>query len=210
MEDAPISIDSICDNQTYALYEGELHINDEFVFAFTPTEIENEFWCMLNLSALGSEWNGPFVLRLNNTSRESYLLKEDIPHLPQGMTDVANQWGPTLGELMTGIFFFFIQLSFLTHLSQVKVGNINEALKKQSKGSSTIPKTIQIGSSIRYRYDPHEPTRKNQRHCEMWGVRGHYRHYQSGKVVFVKPHVKGKGAMKDTNYSVGKCFKGGD
>lgn len=29
-------------------------------------------------------------------------------------------------------------------------------------------------------------------HCPAWGVRGHYRHYKTGKVSYVKPYVKGK------------------
>lgn len=29
-------------------------------------------------------------------------------------------------------------------------------------------------------------------HCPAWGVRGHYRHYKSGRVSYVKPYVKGK------------------
>lgn len=33
---------------------------------------------------------------------------------------------------------------------------------------------------------------KYTRRTEGWDVRGHYRHYKSGKVVFVKPHHKGK------------------
>lgn len=36
---------------------------------------------------------------------------------------------------------------------------------------------------------PHKPI---QRKTESWGVCGHYRHYKSGKVGFVKPYVKGK------------------
>ena len=28
--------------------------------------------------------------------------------------------------------------------------------------------------------------------CPCWSVRGHYRHYKSGKVVFVKNYEKGK------------------
>lgn len=28
--------------------------------------------------------------------------------------------------------------------------------------------------------------------CEAWGVRGHFRHYKSGKVIFIKPYKKGK------------------
>ena len=33
-------------------------------------------------------------------------------------------------------------------------------------------------------------------HCPAWEVRGHYRHYKSGKVGYVKPYVKGK--LRDT------------
>lgn len=29
-------------------------------------------------------------------------------------------------------------------------------------------------------------------HCPAWGVRGHYRHYKSGLISYVKPYVKGK------------------
>lgn len=34
--------------------------------------------------------------------------------------------------------------------------------------------------------------RKFERSCTAWGVRGHYRRYKSGKVVYIKPHVRGK------------------
>lgn len=30
------------------------------------------------------------------------------------------------------------------------------------------------------------------RHCEAWGVRGHYRHYKSGRVVYIAPYCKGE------------------
>lgn len=35
-------------------------------------------------------------------------------------------------------------------------------------------------------------SKKRQRFVETWTVRGHYRHYASGKVVYVKPYTKGK------------------
>jgi hypothetical protein len=44
--------------------------------------------------------------------------------------------------------------------------------------------------------------------CPCWSVRGHYRHYKSGKVVFVRSYEKGKdkGNSKavDKTYIVGK------
>lgn len=36
------------------------------------------------------------------------------------------------------------------------------------------------------------PRKTIQRKTESWGVCGHYRHYKSGKVVFVNPYIKGK------------------
>lgn len=35
-------------------------------------------------------------------------------------------------------------------------------------------------------------SKKRQRFVESWNVRGHYRHYKSGKTVYVKPYRKGK------------------
>lgn len=41
-------------------------------------------------------------------------------------------------------------------------------------------------------------------HCPAWGVRGHYRHYKTGKVSYVKPYVKGKhkAAYKGREYAL--------
>ena len=41
--------------------------------------------------------------------------------------------------------------------------------------------------------------------CEHWEVRGHYRHYKSGKIVFIKPYAKGKNKeakVKNTIYKI--------
>lgn len=55
--------------------------------------------------------------------------------------------------------------------------------------------------SVQYVYEPHL-ARKYHRHCEAWGVRGHYRHYKNGKVVYIKPHIKGSGRIKNTEYII--------
>lgn len=34
--------------------------------------------------------------------------------------------------------------------------------------------------------------KKAEIHCLAWGVRGHYRHYRNGKVIFVNSYIKGK------------------
>lgn len=70
------------------------------------------------------------------------------------------------------------------------------------------PRSIKIGC-IRYQYcidhansEGDDSIRQYTRHIEAWGVRGHYRKYKNGKVVFIQPYVKGKGKRKDTEYQL--------
>lgn len=49
---------------------------------------------------------------------------------------------------------------------------------------------------------------KNKKHvtCDYWEVKGHFRHYKNGKVVYVKPYSKGKnknGIAEDRIYKLG-------
>lgn len=70
---------------------------------------------------------------------------------------------------------------------------------RESKESYKSQPIVIKDISVQYVYEPHE-TRKYMRHCEAWNVRGHYRHYKSGKVIYVKPHAKGNGKQKTTVY----------
>lgn len=45
-------------------------------------------------------------------------------------------------------------------------------------------------------------SRKYQRIAESWQVRGHYRKYSNGKVVYIAPYSKGEGAKKVKEYKV--------
>ena len=42
--------------------------------------------------------------------------------------------------------------------------------------------------------------RKYNRQVESWTVRGHIRRYKSGKVVYIKPHIKGSGKKETKIY----------
>lgn len=48
----------------------------------------------------------------------------------------------------------------------------------------------------------YQDVRPYTRHTAAWEVRGHYRHYKNGKVVFIKPHTKGHGDINDKCYDV--------
>lgn len=52
-----------------------------------------------------------------------------------------------------------------------------------------------------------EPARMSRKiMCECYGVRGHYRHYKNGKIVFIKPYKKGtkrnEGKPVNQNYKI--------
>lgn len=38
---------------------------------------------------------------------------------------------------------------------------------------------------------PARPTAERTRHCDAWGVRGHWREYKSGRRVYIAPYAKG-------------------
>lgn len=76
-----------------------------------------------------------------------------------------------------------------------------EQIERDNKAYKSNPIYIK-DLSVQYVYEPHE-SRKYQRYCESWGVRGHFRHYKSGKVIYISPYKKGFGKIKDTTYVIG-------
>lgn len=72
---------------------------------------------------------------------------------------------------------------------------------KASAGSA--PRLIRLSGDTTYSITAERSLPKQfTRHCEAWSVRGHYRHYKSGKVVYIKPYTKGKGRPAGKTYSV--------
>jgi hypothetical protein len=77
----------------------------------------------------------------------------------------------------------------------------------KSNGSKAVSKKDKV-------YSLTDCVRKYARHinhckhiftCEHWEVRGHYRHYKSGKTVYIKPFEKGKNKdaeLKDKVYTL--------
>lgn len=55
------------------------------------------------------------------------------------------------------------------------------------------------GITFTNEYDDKRPY---ARHMESWEVKGHYRHYKNGKVVFIKGYTKGEGTKQDKIYVV--------
>ena len=66
--------------------------------------------------------------------------------------------------------------------------------KSSSKESLSTSRTqtlnLSLEDTIKY-VSEYDSTRQYTKHVESFNVRGHYRHYKNGKVVFVKAFVKG-------------------
>lgn len=74
---------------------------------------------------------------------------------------------------------------------------------------SSENKVFLFNDIVKYIYEESTSnSSKKNIHCPCWSVRGHYRHYKSGKVVFIRSYEKGKdkGNSKavDKTYIVGK------
>ena len=79
-----------------------------------------------------------------------------------------------------------------------------EDREKKEKAKREFPRTpifLSPGISFTVQYKNSLP-KEFQRRCEAWMVRGHYRHYKSGKTIFIAPYKKGSGRLKDTDYCV--------
>lgn len=118
--------------------------------------------------------------------------------------------------------YILLLLHFITNIQtealkkKEKITRIRNKKNKESTTANSQENTnnttyqnqiIHLGKGIRYEYEPQEESdtkekRKYNKHCESWEVRGHYRHYKNGKVIFIKGYPKGKGKTKTTTYII--------
>jgi hypothetical protein len=107
---------------------------------------------------------------------------------------------------LTTIFLSIV--NFIAYYREVKelISEHSVSTKKVKKDKSGKPK-----SNVRYvpskvysiQSIPTSEDLKRERHTEAWAVRGHPRHYKSGKVVWIKPYVKGdKDKIEPKEYRV--------
>lgn len=74
----------------------------------------------------------------------------------------------------------------------------------QERGHKAISSNpIRLTGGITYQYvNQYSDKRNYERHTDSWDVRGHYRHYKNGNVVFIKPFKKGDKKQNDKLYDV--------
>ena len=105
------------------------------------------------------------------------------------------------------ITFILFCMRYIMHYPRIhKDERISSHRYSQEYRTSTKQNRIYLFSDIvKYvseNYNPSEHHHEMQ--CPCWEVRGHYRHYKSGKTVFVKSFLKGKN--KDTAQPMPKTY----
>lgn len=66
-----------------------------------------------------------------------------------------------------------------------------EVTRKERENYEYKPRECYLLNDI-VKYVSIHPTKKSIKYrCEVWGVRGHIRHYKNGKTVFIEPYKKG-------------------
>ena len=140
----------------------------------------------------------------------------DILLPQQGAEFIYNQLTShdgTENNVYTAIFDIFVNYIVVNRILLSNGGKYHKTGSKVSKSSvlsmakRTLPGKVSL-KNIDIDVDAfivdHPPRKHDETsndtvkiwHCPAWEVRGHYRHCKSGKVTYVKPHVKGK--LRDT------------
>jgi len=92
--------------------------------------------------------------------------------------------------LLNCFFFHFKDVAFKVKEIQCQ----GPSRKVQYPHSTVETRTIRLVNQYKLRknWQVKVERKKTEIQCQAWGVRGHFRHYKNGKVVFVRPYVKGK------------------
>ncbi len=110
------------------------------------------------------------------------------------------------GEPLVCMFAWIQKKAFKTQNKIQRVRRQTEREEKQppkERSGRPANRVIRLSGDVTYSIvADYSGPKQFTRRCEAWSVRGHYRHYKSGKVVYIKPYVKGKGTPRDKTYSV--------
>ena len=117
------------------------------------------------------------------------------------LTDISST---VLSKISAYYLYMFFLLNYYALKSFSRTPNRKYDKRKLPTGEPLNKTKISLHKGVEVFFD--EPTeselRNYTRRTEAWEVRGHYRHYKSGKVVFIKGFSKGKGTKTQTVFKI--------
>lgn len=160
-------------------------------YVYFPVQVENDkaFRCYgTSIKAKGDKTDA-FLEEKQRETNEQYA---------KGFDGYLNQ----LGMIFTSVFLG-VQTQALRKKEKVaRVRSLFASNTEKCNAQNNPVYRVNLNQRIIYEYEQTDVHREFTRHCEAWNVRGHYRHYKSGKVGFVKPYTKGKGRLNEKEYVV--------
>lgn len=185
-------------NPKYGFWVGDIILpsigividSGDMVFSFEPTkpsEGADKAWMVS-----ASKGNDTLVgaMELSNQCLRSAVIKSSNPQNEDNMTFA-----------LSCVVFAAIQNRLSNPEDNFKIEEKRvqkKNFKKKSKGKGQR-KIRLLKSYTLIRTEPIVSYRHGKITCPCWGVRGHYRHYKSGKVVFIAAYQKGKDRSRYTS-----------
>ena len=153
--------------------------------------------CNRNLKLVITDYSDATLVVFNRQKRK---LEE--------LTAYKDEVVPQAGQCLNFFFRATAWINWLLEHPEIKEIERKERQSKKSKGSQdeniknvdNITREIKI-NNIKFKVSNNKTantikSKKIHRIAGCWEVRGHFRHYQSGKVVYIKPYEKGENRAK--------------
>ena len=86
----------------------------------------------------------------------------------------------------------------------VEVEKTTKKYKPMNERKENKPKKEYKLFELIRKYQKHINKNRHNMTCDYWEVKGHFRHYKNGKVVYVKPFAKGKN--KNNHKEINKTY----
>lgn len=160
---------------------------------------------IINIKEILIHENAPMQRNEYKTTVEKFL--KDIINMVQNNMKTKNvfQWNINeTGSILVPMFFMKYCIDKAMNREIIEVKETKKRYKPIKERSKSKPKTEYKLFEIIRKYEKHINKNRHNIKCEHWEVKGHFRHYKSGKVVYIKPFSKGKNKDSKTENRIYK------
>lgn len=165
------------------MYYFMTHKNNNIHFEIEDSRTSSKGYCDISYTKLA---DGRLSMELSdNTNVMGWLTKSNL--LPNGEEVMYWQW---MMDVFFSINSFMLHFGDVTMEVETKVAQEqaqNRQQRRHNKNAVRLFKSYKLIKNWKS-----QARKKAEITCPAWGVRGHFRHYRNGKVVFVEAYVKGK------------------